>query len=326
MKTSKNKMISLFFLALFLGMTFFSNLTYALNTDQQRGNLIPWSDMDNDAKTDFLEKMNIELSDDWDDMTDDEQDVYIQEYMEDNRPEDGGMGRNENMELPDNRTEMTEEEASIQEYMKENRSAKGIINFTKNAVKAANYVKFTGELLSKKDFNDDDDIENLEAVTYLQQRGILSGYDDGSFGPQNSINRAESLKVLLESLGEEIDDIIEEDFSDVSVNDWFAGYVSTAKNLGIINGYEDGTFRPGQTVNQAELLKLAFESFGMDLSSYQITELPEGIDTSAWYAVYLQYAIDNGVLDLVDVNPSEGMTRDSFAELIYRLIQQQENL
>ena len=46
----------------------------------------------------------------------------------------------------------------------------------------------------------------------------------------------------------------------------------------------------------------------------------------AWYAPYLQYAIDNNLLDIENVDPAEGMTREAFSEVMYRLIQQQESL
>lgn len=199
-------------------------------------------------------------------------------------------------------------------------------NFTRNARKASKYQKFTGQLREKKTFTDGHLIRNRVAVEFLQQRGIINGNDDGSFNPQGAINRAESLKVLLEALGETIDEIGVSVFSDVPRGAWFAGYVGRARALGIVKGYSDGTFRPGQTVNQVELLKIAFESFGIDLVDYPVTSLPEGTDFTAWYAVYLQYAIDNDLLDQDTVDPTVGMTRELFSEVIYRLIQQQESL
>jgi hypothetical protein len=198
--------------------------------------------------------------------------------------------------------------------------------YTRNARKALRYQRFSGQLREKKTFTDSTLIRNRAAVEFLQQRGILDGNDDGSFNPQGAINRAESLKVLLEALGEVVDEEGASVFSDVPRSAWYAGYVGRARALGIVKGYGDGTFRPGQTVNQVELLKIAFESFGIALSDYPVTSLPDGIDPNAWYAVYLQYALDNDLLDEEKVNPSTGMTRELFSEVIYRLIQQQENL
>lgn len=199
-------------------------------------------------------------------------------------------------------------------------------NLTQKAAKGKNFTKFTGQLKAKKNFTDADDIENEEAVSFMQQRGIMEGYADGSFGADKSINRAESLKTLLEALG--IDPITtgESEFSDVDNSAWYSGYIKAAKLRGFVEGYEDGTFKPGKTVNQAELLKISFESFGIDLSEYDVTDLPDGISEDAWFAPYLQYALDNDLLDEEDVNLEEGMNREMFAEVISRLIQQQEAL
>ena len=271
----------------------------------------------------------MELPDDWEDMTEEEQ----RAYMEANRPEmsEGGMGRGGGMELPDDWEDMTEEEQRA--YMEANRPEMGEGNEngdtnrnTNRARVARNYSGFRGQLRSKKVFRDADEIENETAVQFLQQRGILDGYDDGSFGPQNPINRAESLKVLLTALGQEPNEVTEQEFSDVPVDAWYAGYVNKAKEEGIVDGYEDGTFQPAKTVNQVELLKIAFESFGIDLSDYEVTGLPDGLEENAWYAPYLQYALDNGLIDEDDVAPDEGMTREMFSEVIYRLIQQQDAL
>lgn len=278
---------------------------------------------------------NIERPDDWMDLTPEERQTFMQ-----NQGIEGGSNGSRNENRPDGVEDMTEAEKEAYratnqgqnvsenkpEQASQNAASQGKKTFNQNAQKAKNYQGFTGELKAKKNFSDKDEIHNLEAVEFLQQRGILDGYSDGSFKPQDSINRAESIKVLLESLGEEPSQNTQALFSDVPTDAWFTGYVNKAKEKGIVDGYEDGTFQPGKTVNQVELLKVAFESFGIDLSNYPVTSLPNGADTSAWYAPYLQYAVDNNLLDSTNVNPGEGMTREAFSEVVYRLIQQQENL
>lgn len=254
--------------------------------------------------TELFSDAGVDMPDDWEDMTQEER----KEFMEDS-----------GIEMPERETNGINQgqQTSVQKQMR---------NLIRKASKGKNFKKFTGQLKSKKTFADEDDIENLEAVNFMQQRGIMEGYSDGSFGADKSINRAESLKVLLESLG--IDPVTtgESEFDDVENDAWYAGYIKAAKQLGFVKGYEDGTFKPGNTVNQAELLKISFESFGIDLSEYDVTDLPDGISEDAWFAPYLQYALDNELLDEDDVNLGEGMNREMFAEVISRLIQQQEAL
>ena len=279
------------------------------------------------------------------DMTESEQQAYMEENKPEGAPEGGGQreggqmdGTPPNMEdLPNDWDEMTD--AEKEEYREENRperdesekvgqqnrTQKQTRNLTRKALQGKNYSKFTGQLKTKKQFTDENDMENPELISFLQQRGIMEGYSDGSFGAENPINRAESLKVLLESLG--IDpESGETDFSDIDKDAWYAGYVNAAKSRGFVKGYSDGTFKPGNTVNHAELLKISFESFGIDLTDYDVTDLPDGIDESAWFAPYLQYALDNELLNEEDISLSDGMTREMFAEVVARLIQQQESL
>lgn len=203
---------------------------------------------------------------------------------------------------------------------------KQVRNLVRKAEKGKNFKKFTGQLKPRKSFADQGKMRNPLAVAFMQQRGIMEGYEDGTFGADRPINRVESLKVLLESLGIAPVTIGESGFDDVDEDAWYSGYVKSAKRRGFVEGYDDGTFRPDRTVNQAELLKLAFESFGIDLSEYEVMDLPEGAEMNAWYAPYLQYALDNDLLDEEDVDLGEGMTREMFAEVISRLIKQQEEL
>lgn len=271
----------------------------------------------------LLEQQGISVPSDWDTMTAKEQQAYMEENglsLPRGRGVRGG-------DLPSDWNTMTDEERRA--YMEENRPQQGSArakNYTRNARKATRYQKFTETLREKKTFTDSTKIRNKQAVEFLQQRGIIDGNRDGSFNPQGAINRAESLKVLLEALKENTVESDSTVFTDVPVGEWYTKYINQAYRLGIVKGYQDGSFRPGQTVNQAELLKIAFESFGIDLTDYPVTDLPDGIDTNAWYAPYLQYALDNDLLDLNAVDPASGMTRELFSELIYRLIQQQETL
>ena len=280
----------------------------------------------------IFESGRLDRPENWDEMTDEDRKAYMDanrpekgEGMEQRREAPNAMFGREGENKPENWEEMsTEDRQEFKQERKDDRPQPG--HYNKKAKKAKNYKKFKKQLREKKEFKDSHKIKNKDAVDFLQQRGILDGYEDGSFGPENPINRAESLKVLLESLGEAPDEDTSNEFEDVPEDAWFAGYVKKAKRKGIVRGYEDGTFQPARTVNQVELLKLAFESFGIDLENYDVTDLPAGAELDAWYAPYLQYALDNNLLDTDDVDPGEGMTREMFSEVMYRLIQQQESI
>jgi len=89
-----------------------------------------------------------------------------------------------------------------------------------------------------------------QAVNYLASIGILSGYPGGTFRPNAPITRAEFATIAsrfdsLESTGSNI-------FSDVPGSHWAVNYINSIYAKGWVNGYPDGTFRPGSSITRAE--------------------------------------------------------------------------
>ncbi|MBU0982151.1 S-layer homology domain-containing protein [Patescibacteria group bacterium] len=171
--------------------------------------------------------------------------------------------------------------------------------------------------------------QHYEAIDSLVELGIFEGYPDGSFKPNNDINRAELLKILIE--GRDTTPSVNDYnncFPDVG-REWFAPYVCFAKVHGMIKGYPDGTFRPGETVNKVEALKMLFAVMG---NGYE--NLVEGVtvsslvypdlDKTAWYAIYVWRASALGILEETpgeEFNPDAGRTRAEMSEELYRYLQ-----
>lgn len=152
-----------------------------------------------------------------------------------------------------------------------------------------------------------------DAIWYMTAASYASGYPDNTFHPENEVNRAEALKMILTSSETSIEDGSGLIFSDVSEDDWYLSYLNTALTLGIISGYPDGTFRPTDTVNRAESLKMLIEARGIELTG--------GAETD-WYQKYLDYAIEKALIvpdssgDYIPANP---LTRGELSEIIFRL-------
>ena len=165
------------------------------------------------------------------------------------------------------------------------------------------------------------------AIQYVKDQGIFAGYPDGTFRPNDVINRAETTKVVLLGFNTSLlpDDGTDLGFSDVTVNSWYMTYLRTGQHEGIIAGYPDGTFKPGQQVNKVEMLKIFLETSTIDLSTIvpPYTLYPD-TPNDAWYAKYVQVSKDHALVDTAqDGNfyPGEGMKRGNVAELFYRFHQ-----
>ncbi len=180
-------------------------------------------------------------------------------------------------------------------------------------------------------FNDlSADHPNYDAILDLQERGIIDGYPDGTFKPDQMVNRVEALKIVL--LGADIDPTStnsQADFTDTDSQAWYAPYITKAVEMKIVEGYPDGSFKPANQINLVESLKIVQLGYNIDLSGIDVTQNPYA-DAFAgqWYAPYIQYAKDKNLIDSDDLNkvyPDQGMTRGSLAEVIYRLLYIQEH-
>lgn len=97
-----------------------------------------------------------------------------------------------------------------------------------------------------------------EAVDILSARGVIGGYEDGTFRPKNKITRAEIATMLVKSLNNKGTET-SKTFSDVETGRWYAGFVLRAAHLGIINGYSDGSFKPNKNATRAEVMTMIYQ-------------------------------------------------------------------
>ncbi len=160
-----------------------------------------------------------------------------------------------------------------------------------------------------------------DAIQYLYDKKIINGYSDGTFKPKNTINRAEFLKILVEASGVSPDSSLYQGcFSDVT-SEWYAKYICYAKEIGWINGYPDGTYRPNATVSKVETLKMILNSQGVQITSTGSTLPFSDITYGAWYLPYVSQALDMTILqDQSLLYPSRNMTREEVAELLYKTL------
>ncbi len=111
----------------------------------------------------------------------------------------------------------------------------------------------------------DEDASYFEAVTMLSKLGIINGYEDGSFRPDNTITRAEVATVLVNALNaadQAAGMTGNNTFKDVPSSHWAAGYVNYAANFGIIAGRGNGIFDPEAPVTYEETVKMIVAMLG----------------------------------------------------------------
>jgi Mg2+ and Co2+ transporter CorA len=168
-----------------------------------------------------------------------------------------------------------------------------------------------------------------EDVTLLSQMEVIQGYEDGSFRPDAPVSRAAALKMIFAGSQIPAEDISDPPFPDVPVSEWFARFVAKAKQLGIVKGNPDGTYRPAEGVNKAGFIKMLLAANGIDISEHQNLTEPVATDVpaDAWFAPYLSWAKTANITTVAQngaLNPSKQLTRGEVAAFMARIIRLKE--
>ena len=140
---------------------------------------------------------------------------------------------------------------------------------------------------SKNDFSDvSADKWYNNAVSTLSRMGVIGGYADGTFRPDAPISRAEFAKIAV-SFTQNNGSAVYNYFTDVKTTDWFAPYVTAAKDAGLIEGYSDGSFKPESKITRAEACAIVNRTLGRKPSKAHM-KIPDRIDwpdvqTTDWF-------------------------------------------
>ena len=158
-----------------------------------------------------------------------------------------------------------------------------------------------------------DDYRYKDAVTTLSTLNVINGYEDGTFGPEKSITRAEFTKMIIYMLG--YDNMTEEitQFDDVPEDHWANANIKTAYDLGIINGFDEHTFKPDDPVTYEQALKMVVCTLGYEYSAEQRGGYPEG---------YQAQAVSLGLTDkITDTKYGDNASRGVISQLMYNALE-----
>ncbi len=159
------------------------------------------------------------------------------------------------------------------------------------------------------------DHKNYEAIEYLDNEQIINGYEDGTFGPDNLVNRAEAMKMISVAFEVDIAGEYEILFPDVVKEDWFFPYVMAAQKAEIVKGYDDGKFKPEESVNLAETMKMMMLAAKVELPA-AVGNIFSDVEEEDWFYPYMLFARDKNIIlpdDFGAVYPDQAMTRAYFA-------------
>lgn len=144
-------------------------------------------------------------------------------------------------------------------------------------------------------------------VSSLANMNAISGYEDGTFRPNEPITRAE-LAAMAERFYEAFDAEYEEGtFLDVEGDEWYADAIAAAKELGILGGYPDGTVRPNNNITRAEtcaIVNRVLERRPHDEHLGDVDDMRTWPDNlpGAWYYADMQEATNGHYYEWIDID------------------------
>ena len=152
----------------------------------------------------------------------------------------------------------------------------------------------------------------------------IIGYSDGTLQPYGTITRGEVATIFFRLL---TDDTREEywsqvnDYTDCSSDLWCNNAISTLTNMGIIDGFSDGTFRPYAKITRAQFAKIAVGFFETTREDYQgyFTD----VDINAWYTEYVEAAARVGLIEGFNdgtFRPNTNITRAQACVIVNRAL------
>lgn len=146
-------------------------------------------------------------------------------------------------------------------------------------------------------------------------KGYIGGYDDNTFRPNNSITRAEFVKIVNRTFG--FTEKATEGFKDVASNKWYYDDILIAKKAGYIDGYDDNTFRPDNLITREEASKIIATVKGYKGDG--ILDFDDTSQISNWAKSYVDALCDNNIINGYDDNTFKPKNRITRAETVKML-------
>jgi hypothetical protein len=164
-------------------------------------------------------------------------------------------------------------------------------------------------------------------IEYMAQHGIISGYADATFRPNNTATRAQLSKMIVSARGWALVTPATPSFRDVPASNPFYSYLETAKSHGVIAGYSCGAncfdFRPNNNVTRAQSSKIIVTAFGWPINTTNGPHFTDVPVTDAFYG-YIETAFNHSIVSGYGTTfrPGNSITRAQVSKMLYLAINQ----
>ena len=170
-------------------------------------------------------------------------------------------------------------------------------------------------------FTDQNEIENTEAVNMATALGIIQGFPDGSYHPEDLVTRAQMSKMISIIMNKGADPVLDstipQQYTDVPLAHWAFRNIAYCTGFGIVEGLGDGNFAPESGVTGTEAAKMLLVTLGYNADI-------EKFNGPTWKLNVNIRAGEKKLYDELSIDPNAALTRDSAAQMIWNALQANE--
>ncbi|MFC3767132.1 S-layer homology domain-containing protein [Paenibacillus sp. GCM10012303] len=168
-------------------------------------------------------------------------------------------------------------------------------------------------------------------IELLASKLLVQGLEEGRFGPDAKLKRAEFAALLVRALGLAENKAGASAYADVSTDDWYAGAVGAAAKAGLVQGFEDGTFKPDAAISRQEIavmiarsLRVAGQTAPANSAGEALSAFNDRSEIAEWAQSAAAAAVREGIVNGVaegQFAPADDVTRAQAAAMLKRMLQ-----
>ena len=164
-----------------------------------------------------------------------------------------------------------------------------------------------------------------DVVLYAYDNGLMTGVSATEFAPNQTTTRGMIVSMLARLEG--VTSAEDAGFADVAANDWYATAVNWAASVGVVNGYEDNTFRPNAPITREQMAAILYnyaDYKGYDVSARaDLSDYADAASISSWAEDVLSWANAEGLINgmtATTIDPQGATTRAQTAAMFERFL------
>ena len=164
-----------------------------------------------------------------------------------------------------------------------------------------------------------------DVVLYAYDNGLMTGVSATEFAPNQTTTRGMIVSMLARLEG--VTSAEDAGFADVAANDWYATAVNWAASVGVVNGYEDNTFRPNAPITREQMAAILYnyaDYKGYDVSARaDLSDYADAASISSWAEDVLAWANAEGLINgmtTTTIDPQGATTRAQTAAMFERFL------